>query len=29
MDFKPYSITYTLIKTVFAYIITSISAFYG
>ena len=29
-DFKPYSITYTLIKTVFfAYIITSISAFYG
>ena len=30
MDFRPYSITYTLIKTVFfAYIITSISAFYG
>ena len=30
MDFKPYSITYTFIKTVvFAYIITSISAFYG
>ena len=30
MDFKPYSITYTLIKTVFfAYIITSISAFFG
>ena len=30
LDFKPYSITYSLIKTsVFAYIITSISAFYG
>ena len=30
MDFKPYSIVYSLIKTaVFAYIITSISAFYG
>ncbi len=30
MDFKPYSITYSLIKTsVFAYIITSVSAFYG
>ena len=30
MDFRPYSITYTLIKTVFfAYIITSISAFFG
>ena len=30
MDFRPYSITYSLIKTaVFAYIITSISAFYG
>ena len=30
MDFKTYSITYTLIKTVFfAYIITSISAFFG
>lgn len=29
MDFKPYSIVYSLIKTaVFAYIITSISAFY-
>ena len=30
IDFKPYSITYSLIKTsVFAYIITSISAFFG
>lgn len=30
LDFRPYSITYTLIKTVFfAYIITSISAFFG
>lgn len=30
LDFRPYSITYTLIKTVFfAYIITSVSAFYG
>ncbi len=30
IDFKPYSITYSLIKTsVFAYLITSISAFYG
>ena len=30
MDFRPYPITYTLIKTVFfAYIITSISAFFG
>lgn len=30
MDFRPYSITYSLIKSsVFAYIITSISAFYG
>ena len=30
MDFKPYSIVYSLIKmAVFAYIITSISAFYG
>lgn len=29
-DFRPYSITYTLIKmAVFAFIITSISAFYG
>ncbi len=30
MDFKPYSITYSLIKmAVFAYLITSISAFFG
>ena len=30
LDFKPYSIVYSLIKTaVFAYIITSVSAFYG
>ncbi len=30
IDFKPYSITYSLIKSaVFAYLITSISAFYG
>lgn len=30
MDFKPYSITYSLIKTsVFAFLITSISGFYG
>lgn len=30
LDFRPYSITYTLIKTVFfAYIIASVSAFYG
>ncbi len=30
LDFRPYSITYSLIKTsVFAYIITSISAFFG
>ncbi len=30
LDFRPYSITYSLIKSaVFAYIITSISAFYG
>ena len=30
LDFRPYSITYTLIKTVFfAYIITSVSAFFG
>lgn len=30
LDFRPYSITYTLIKMVFfAYIITSVSAFYG
>ncbi len=30
LDFKPYSITYSLIKAaVFAYIITSVSAFYG
>lgn len=30
MDFRPYSITYSLIKTaVFAYIITSVSAFFG
>ena len=30
LDFRPYSIVYSLIKTaVFAYIITSVSAFYG
>ena len=30
MDFKPYSIVYSLIKTCFfAFIITSVSAFYG
>jgi len=30
LDFRPYSITYSLIKTaVFAYIITSISSYFG